>query len=498
MAAESQVELFARAGANPAGARLSRSRLWYVVTSLAFLIPCYWQPRVQAGDLSSHIYNAWLAQLIESGRLDGLMIVRQTTNILFDLLLSGLFQVFGPEWAQRVAVSLAVLVFVWGAFAFVSKASGRSAWYLLPSIAMLAYGWVFHMGFFNFYLGMGLCFWALALAWEGRPREVVVAAVLLVLAYTAHALPVLWALGLLAYVWSARRASQRTRARLMAGGLLIMGAVHLAISRTLISNWSPNQISLATGVDQVWVFDGKYYFVLAGLLLIWSSLFLDLLHHRSVREVVSTLPFQLCLLSAAAVFILPTAVLIPGFQHALVYIAERMSLGVGICVCAVLGMAQPRSLQRYGLMAVALVFFIFLFRDERALNGFEDRMDGVLAQVPAGRRVVSPIVDPAIRVNALAHMIDRACVGRCYSYANYEPSTAQFRIRVVADNPYVVADYGDSWNWQNGKHMVRERELPMFKIAVNRAGQLEIEKLEAGVLCESTLWEVLRSSIPNS
>jgi hypothetical protein len=299
-------------------------------------------------------------------------------------------------------------------------------------------------------------------------------------------------------VWSARRASQRTRARLMAGGLLIMGAVHLAISRTLISNWSPNQISLATGVDQVWVFDGKYYFVLAGLLLIWSSLFLDLLHHRSVREVVSTLPFQLCLLSAAAVFILPTAVLIPGFQHALVYIAERMSLGVGICVCAVLGMAQPRSLQRYGLMAVALVFFIFLFRDERALNGFEDRMDGVLAQVPAGRRVVSPIVDPAIRVNALAHMIDRACVGRCYSYANYEPSTAQFRIRVVADNPYVVADYGDSWNWQNGKHMVRERELPMFKIAVNRAGQLEIEKLEAGVLCESTLWEVLRSSIPNS
>jgi hypothetical protein len=175
-----------------------------------------------------------------------------------------------------------------------------------------------------------------------------------------------------------------------------------------------------------------------------------------------------------------------------------MSLGVGICVCALLGMAQPRALQRYGLMAMALVFFIFLFRDERALNGFEDRMDGVLAQLPAGRRVVSPIIDPALRVNALAHMIDRACVGRCYSYANYEPSTAQFRIRVVADNPYVVADYGDSWSLQNGKHMVRERELPMFKIAVNRAGQLAIENLKAGVLCESTLWEVLRNSIPNS
>jgi hypothetical protein len=498
MAAESQIGLPARAAAEPAVGRLSRTRLWYVLASLALLIPCYWQPRVQAGDLSSHIYNAWLAQLIESGRADGLLIVPQTTNILFDLLLSGLFQLFGPEWAQRVAVSLAVLVFVWGAVAFVSKAAGRSARYLLPSIAMLAYGWVFHMGFFNFYLGLGLCFWALALAWEARPRGVALAGAVLLLAYTAHALPVLWALGLLAYVWIARKVSQRVRARLMAGGLLLMGAVHLAVSRTLVSNWSPSQLSLATGADQVWVFDGKYYFVLAGLLLIWSSLFLDLLHRRSVREVVSSLPFQLCVLSAAAVFILPTAVLIPGFHHALVYIAERMSLGVGICVCALLGMAQPRALQRYGLMAVALLFFTFLFRDERALNGFEDRMDGVVAQLPAGRRVVSPIIDPATRVNALAHMIDRACVGRCYSYANYEPSTAQFRIRVVADNPYVVADYGDSWNFQNGKHMVRERELPMFKIAVNRAGQLAIENLKAGVLCESTLWEVLRNSIPNS
>ena len=25
-------------------------------------------------------------------------------------------------------------------------------------------------------------------------------------------------------------------------------------------------------------------------------------------------------------------------------------------------------------------------------------------------------------------MIDRICVGHCYSYANYEPSTDQFRI----------------------------------------------------------------------
>ena len=45
----------------------------YALVSLVLLAPCYWQPRLQAGDLSSHIYNAWLAQLIESGRADGVV-----------------------------------------------------------------------------------------------------------------------------------------------------------------------------------------------------------------------------------------------------------------------------------------------------------------------------------------------------------------------------------------------------------------------------------------
>src|SRR6516162_10559581 len=96
----------------------------YVPLSILVLLPVYWQPRVQAGDLSSHIYNAWLAQLIEAGRLEGLEIVRQSTNILFDLMLGGLLKVLGAELAQRISVSVAVLVFVWGAFRFVSVVAG--------------------------------------------------------------------------------------------------------------------------------------------------------------------------------------------------------------------------------------------------------------------------------------------------------------------------------------------------------------------------------------
>src|SRR5689334_6644703 len=110
---------------HPMAAALGRSRWLYVLVSLPLLAPCFWQPRVQAGDLASHIYNSWLAQLIESGRIQGLMVVKQTTNILFDLILGGLFKMLGPEAAQRISVSLAVLIFIWGAFAFAGAVSGR-------------------------------------------------------------------------------------------------------------------------------------------------------------------------------------------------------------------------------------------------------------------------------------------------------------------------------------------------------------------------------------
>ena len=362
-------------------------RKWgYVALSILLLAPVFWQPRLQGGDLSSHIYSSWMAQVIESGRLQGLVVVSQTTNILFDLMLGGLFRLLGAETAQRIAVSVAVLVFVWGAFRFTSVVGGRPAWHLLPCIAMLAYGWVFHMGFFNFYLSMGLCFWALAVTWEWKPRRVALAVPLLVLAYVAHALPLVWTAGLLLYQWLARRVLPRHRGYVTGGWLLGMVLLQILVGRTTFSQWSPRQIRMATGADQVWVFDGKYYYVLAGLLILWGLLFLDLIKDAGPRWVVSSVPFQFCVISAAAVFILPSTILLPGFHHTLVYIAERMSLGVGICVCALLGAARPRAFQYFAMLLVALVFFGFLYRDEKTLNTFENRMGGVISQVRAPAR----------------------------------------------------------------------------------------------------------------
>src|SRR5580693_3735768 len=68
-------------------AALGQSPLGYILASILVLLPCFWQARIQAGDLSSHIYNSWLAQLIERGQAPGLALVRQSNNVLFDLML---------------------------------------------------------------------------------------------------------------------------------------------------------------------------------------------------------------------------------------------------------------------------------------------------------------------------------------------------------------------------------------------------------------------------
>ncbi len=365
---------------------ICRGRWRYALTSLLLLAPCFWQPRIQAGDLSSHMYNAWLPNLIEEGHLQGWTIVHAWTGVLFDAVLGGLFRLAGAEAAQRIAVSLVVLIFVWGAFAFVSAVSGRRGWHLMPSIAMLAYGWVFHMGFFDFYLSLGLCFWAMTLAWEWKPWRVAAAAPLLLVAYLAQALPVFWALGLLLYIVAARRQSPLGRACLTTIFVTALLILHAMAGDTLRGRLPLSQFALSTAGGQGWVFDTKYYVVLMALVALWGTMFLSLLRRTGVRQVASGMPFQLCVIGAAAVSVLPGTMLLPGLYQALSYVAERMSLGVAICICALVGAAPPRRVQSYALLAVACVFFGFVYVDERARNAFEDRMQDVISrQAPVVR-----------------------------------------------------------------------------------------------------------------
>src|SRR5580704_11317304 len=104
--------------------------------SAAVLTPCFWHRHIEAGDLASHTYNAWLAELIARGQAPGLWLARQWNNVLFDVTLSGLGNLFGLRVAERITVASAVLIFFWGAFALVSAASRCPSWFVLPCLAI--------------------------------------------------------------------------------------------------------------------------------------------------------------------------------------------------------------------------------------------------------------------------------------------------------------------------------------------------------------------------
>src|SRR5215470_11005952 len=73
------------------------------LAAILLSVPCFWQPRIQADDLSSHLYNAWLANLAAAGRLPGLYTVPQFTNVLFDHLLSLLLKSGSVAFAEHTA-----------------------------------------------------------------------------------------------------------------------------------------------------------------------------------------------------------------------------------------------------------------------------------------------------------------------------------------------------------------------------------------------------------
>jgi hypothetical protein len=470
-------------------AALGETPLAFPLVSLPLLVPCFWHSRIQAGDLASHVYNAWLAQLVARGQAPGVTVVPQTTNILFDLMLSAGNALFGMAAAQRIAVSLCVLAFAWGAFAFASAVAGRRPWSIFPAIAMLAYGWVFHIGFFNFYLSLGLCLWAMALLWHATPRRAAGAVPLLALAFVAHALPVAWALALMAYRWVAGRIAPERRLFLAAAAVCAMLLARAAMGFLIETHGGLGQLILVTGADQLYVFDGKYQILSLALLALWLMLLAARLRGGGEGAVMEA-PFHFCLLSAAAIVIFPSWVAIPGYKHALAFIAERLSLPLGVCVCALVAgdksTPRPHRWQVAALAALALVFFGMLYRDEGVLNDFEDRLDLLVAEMPPGQRVLNAVNDPVLRSGPVVHMIDRACVGRCFSYANYEPSTAQFRVRVQGPNPIVAATYPDSLNMQTGKYVAKPRDLPLYVVDLNAAGRLELRTLQAGMRVGAT------------
>lgn len=113
----------------------------------------------------------------------------------------------------------------------------------------------------------------------------------------------------------------------------------------------------------------------------------------------------------------------------------------------------------------------------------EERVERLIIILPQGARVMETILAPADWHSFfINHIVDRACIGRCFAYGNYEPASRQFRVRANPGNGMVLASVPDVEAAQEGHYMVRLEDLPAYQVYQCSANMADlcIRKLESG------------------
>jgi len=453
------------------GWQFVRARKWTILAiSIVMIVPCLWHRRIEAGDLASHVYNAWLAQLIEKGRAPGLYIVHQWNNVLFDWMLLHAANIVGFAAAEKIVVSLCVLIFFWGVFAFVAAATGRPPWFLTPCIAMLAYGYAFNMGFLNYYLSLGLASFSLALLWRGRGLERLLGIVIAPFILLAHPIGFLLLIGMALYLFLWTKLAKWWKLCAPASALMTLFAIHwyLAHQTKFPVDWEHSPFYIMNGVDQLTLY-GQRYVVLGlaalgfGVLCVVVDLvsrWRDTPFWQCLR-----LPAELYFIAIVAVALLPEN-LRPSVSGGWIgLLASRLTAITAIFGLCLMGCLKPRKWHLAGFGAFALFFFTFLYTDTLDLNRMESSAEQIVSGLPFGTRVIATVwAPPDSRVSFIGHIVDRACIGHCFSYANYEPASGQFRIRAHPGSPVVSASDDDTEDMQAGEYEVQDEDLPVMEI----------------------------------
>jgi hypothetical protein len=153
----------------------------------------------------------------------------------------------------------------------------------------------------------------------------------------------------------------------------------------------------------------------------------------------------------------------------------------GLCV---LGGIKPRKWQLAGFGICAGIFFAFLYQDTGWLNRLEEHAEGMVSKLAPGTRVIVMIDALAdSRMEFVDHAVERACIEHCFSYANYEPSSRQFRVRVRQGSPVVTSSTDDAQDMASGQYEVQDENLPIkqiYQCDEKDLTRLCIRDLEAG------------------
>jgi hypothetical protein len=392
---------------------------------------------------------------VSQGKLPGLWIEGKWTNVLVDKLLSNSIQLFGAGTAEKVVPCFCVLVFFWGARYLVAALNKKPPLSITILLLAFTYGIIFQWGFFNYYLSLGLCFFALGAASKRGSRSLLIAGILLVVGFYAQPLPVLWALGCAVYILGARTMRPRLRLVLLAAciaGLIVIRQILVSRFAGVWYVWQPFH---AFGPDQLKAWTSKYLIVRDVLLLYWAAMFVLLCRRYGVIRNVLRIRVQLYALAVIAGSVMPTILHFQMYNGTYSFIPERLSLVGAILGCCVFASVPERNWMRAVALTTALAYFALLYRDIRN----EEKVDRVVAQIPVGQRVISDLRYPSYRI--AVNPVPRACIGRCFVFSNYEASSRQFRVRAEPGNSF------SQWSFKeplDAQFFAATRGLPLYEI----------------------------------
>jgi hypothetical protein len=175
--------------------------------------------------------------------------------------------------------------------------------------------------------------------------------------------------------------------------------------------------------------------------------------------------FELYFLSFFATVLLPENLRVSLYAGWVGMLSSRLTTISAIFGLCILGFLKPRKWHVAGFAMCAIVFFGSLCQDTKWLNQLEANAESLVRSLPPGTRVIPTIWAPAgSRVAFIGHVVDRACIGHCFNYANYEPSSRQFRVRVRPGSRVVTDSSDDSEDMSAGQYHVQDEDLPLKQI----------------------------------
>jgi hypothetical protein len=79
------------------------------------------------------------------------------------------------------------------------------------------------------------------------------------------------------------------------------------------------------------------------------------------------------------------------------------------------------------------------------------------------------------RIAFIGHAVERACIGHCFSYANYEPASGEFWVRVRKGSPVATSSTDDAEDMASGEYEVDDADLPIKQIY--QCDEMDLTKL---------------------